>query len=105
MLIDKFKTAFPEETFKLIEMFSWLSLTLMRRKCKSVTDLDRFKTREVEETVEFFCKEKIFYPSFSLTDPPKTHGAPSVTGSPMVASEDDLVSGIDQLRRYLFLVH
>ena len=86
-------------------MFSWLSLTETRRKCKTVTDLDSFKTKEVEETVKFFCKSQTFVPKFSVTDPLKTHGAPTVTAAPMIVSEDDLVTGIDQLRRFIFLVN
>ena len=104
ILIDKFKQALPDETSKLMEMFSWMSLTLMRRKCRVVSDLDSFKKMEIEETVGFFCKAKTFVPTFSLTDPLKVKGAPSVTADPMVDSEDDMVSGIDQLRRHLFLV-
>ena len=103
-LIDKFKQALPDETAELIEMFSWMSLTLIRRKCKVVSDLDGFKSGEIKQTVDFFCEPKTFVPQFSLTDPLKTSGAPSVTANPMVDSEDELISGIDQLRRYLFLV-
>ena len=76
----------------------------MRRKCKVVTDLDALKKDQIKETVEFFCKEKTFIPLFSLTNPLQTSGAPSVTAPPMVESQDDLVSGIDQLRRFLLLV-
>ena len=52
----------------------------------------------------FFCKDKTFIPPFSLTNPLQTSGAPAVTAPPMVESEDDLMSGVDQLRRFLFLV-
>ena len=103
-LIDKFKHALPDETAELLQMFSWMSLTLMRRKCRVVSDLDRFKKDEINLTVGFFCEPKTFVPTFSLTDPLKTSGAPTVTADPMVEAEDDLISGIDQLRRYLFLV-
>ena len=69
-----------------------------------MSDLDGFKSGEIKQTVDFFCEPKTFVPQFSLTDPLKTSGAPSVTANPMVDSEDELISGIDQLRRYLFLV-
>ena len=55
-LIEKFKECLPEETSKFIEMFSWMSLTQMRRKCKVVTDLDSFKKEEIKESVEFFLQ-------------------------------------------------
>ena len=77
----------------------------MRRKIKTPSELKDFKKEAVEDTVIFFCEQKSFTPSFSLTDPLKTHGAPTVTAEPMVVdSEDDLLVGIDQLRRHLFMV-
>ena len=103
-MIEKFQATFPQETCKLLEMFSWLSLSIMRRKVKTVTDLKDFKKDNIEDTIDFFCKEKTFIPTFSLTDPLKTHGAPAVKAPPMVISEDDLVVGIEQLMRYLFQV-
>ena len=82
-LLGKFKEAISQETSDMLLMFSWLSLTETRRKCKTVTDLESFKTKEVEETVKFFCKSQTFVPKFSVTDPLKTHGAPTVTADPM----------------------
>ena len=102
--IAKFNATFPKETSDLLEMFSWLSLTQIRRKVKTSSELKDFKKDAVEETVKFFCKEKTFMPPFSLTDPLKTRGAPTVTAEPMVGSEDDLLMGIDQLKRHLFMV-
>ena len=78
-LIEKFKTTFPKETSDLVEMFSWLSLTLIRRKVKTPSELKDFKREAVEDTVNFFCKQKSFYHIFSLTDPLKTIGASTVT--------------------------
>ena len=102
--IAKFNTTFPKETSDLLEMFSWLSLTVIQRKVKTSSELKDFKKDAIKETVKFFCKEKTFTPPFSLTDPLKTRGAPTVTAEPMVGSEDDLLLGIDQLKRHLFMV-
>ena len=44
--IDKFNNTFPKETTDLLDMFSWLCLSQIRRKVKSATDLKTFK-REV----------------------------------------------------------
>ena len=63
-----------------------------------MSDLDRFKEDEIKLAVGFFCEPLTIV---SLTDSLKTSGVPADS---MVEVEDELNSGIEQLRRYLFLV-
>jgi hypothetical protein len=103
MLIKNFQNLFNEETEEVLSMFSWLSLNTLRRECKTADDVETFKQSKIEETVNFFCEEKIYIPTFSNVDPVKTSGAPPALADPMVEDDAGLRSGIAQLLHYLFL--
>ena len=75
----------------------------MRRECKTVNDVDDIKSDQIEKTFEFFCEEKVYIPTFSDTEPTKTHGAPTVTANPLVLDEIDLRAGLNQFLKYIFL--
>ena len=103
MLIENFKNLFSEETEEVLKMFSWLSLNSLRRECKTVGDVNDYKVELIENTVAFFCEERVYIPTFSNTDPIKTSGAPIVAADPLIKDETDLRAGIDQLLQYMFL--
>ena len=103
MLLENFKELFNKETEDALDMFSFLSLNSLRRECKTVDHIDTFKTNQLDRMVEFFCEDKLYIPTFSETDPTKTHGAPAVSAPPLVEDEADLRAGLAQLLQYIFL--
>jgi hypothetical protein len=94
MLLDNFKELFNQDTEEALKMFTFLSLKSLRRECKTVDHIDNFKFKEIDAAVAFFCEEKLYIPTFSETDPTKTHGAHALLASPLVQDETDLRAGI-----------
>ena len=93
MLLDNFKELFNQETEEALKMFTFLSLNTLRRECKTDDHIDNFKVKEIDATVAFFCEEKLYIPTFSETDPIKTHGAPACQHLPLSRMRQIFVLG------------